>query len=256
MATTGASAALIRIQPRAGEIAVPRVRAGHLWIPPQQSSHRIRVIATLRLPPLAAARGSSFAFAGPFRRLDVQAASSRRYLATLAKAQAVAVAQVKAAIPAARIQEHFRILLDGFTVNLPVAKLPALRKLGVVHNLYPSLQYTENLNKSPAIIGATQFTAATGATGAGVKVGVVDDGIDETNPFFDPAGYQYPVGFPKGGSSWTTPKVIVARAYPGPGSAAPAASPSTRRHRSTGRTSPGSSPATPTRPPQPAATTR
>lgn len=218
LATTGASAALIRIQPRAGEVAVPQVRAGHLWIPPQQSSHRIRVIATLRLPPLAAARGGSFAFAGPFRRLDVQAASSKAYLATLAKAQAVAVAQVKAAIPAARIQERYRILLDGFTVNLPVAKLPTLRKLGVVHRLYPSLQYTENLNRSPAIIGATQFTAATGATGAGIKVGVVDDGIDETNPFFNPAGYQYPAGFPKGGLKWTTPKVIVARAYPGPGS--------------------------------------
>jgi len=220
MAATSASAAFVRIQPRvrAGEVGVPRLRAGQLWIPPQQSAHRTRVIATLRLPPLAAARGSSFAFAGPFRRLDVQAASSKAYLATLAKAQAVAVAQVKAAIPAARIQERYRILLDGFTVNLPVAKLPVLRKLGAVHRIYPSLEYTENLNRSPAIIGATQFTAATGATGAGIKVGVVDDGIDATNPFFNPAGYQYPVGFPKGGLKWTTPKVIVARAYPGPGS--------------------------------------
>src|SRR5262245_317769 len=220
MAATSASAAFVRIQPRvrAGEAAVPRLRAGHLWIPPQQSSHRTRVIATLRLPPLAAARGSAFAFAGPFRRLDVQAASSKAYLATLAKAQAVAVAQVKAAIPSARIQERYRILLDGFTVNLPVSKLPALRQLAAVQRIYPSLQYTENLNRSPAIIGATQFTAATGATGAGVKVGVVDDGIDATNPFFNPAGYQYPVGFPKGGLKWTSPKVIVARAYPGPGS--------------------------------------
>ena len=30
----------------------------------------------------------------------------------------------------------------------------------------------------------------------------------------------YPPGFPKGGRKWTTPKVIVARAYPGPGSGA------------------------------------
>ena len=29
---------------------------------------------------------------------------------------------------------------------------------------------------------------------------------------------KYPIGFPKGGLKWTTPKVIVARAYPGPGS--------------------------------------
>ena len=31
-------------------------------------------------------------------------------------------------------------------------------------------------------------------------------------------GCTYPPGFPKGGTKWTTPKVIVARAFPGPGS--------------------------------------
>ncbi len=39
--------------------------------------------------------------------------------------------------------------------------------------------------------------------------------------FFDPTGYTYPAGFPKGGTRWTTPKVIVARAFPGPGSGEP-----------------------------------
>ena len=44
---------------------------------------------------------------------------------------------------------------------------------------------------------------------------MVDDGIDQANVFFDPAGYTYPAGFPKGGTKWTTPKVIVARTFPG-----------------------------------------
>ncbi len=101
------------------------------------------MIATLRLPPLAAARGSSFAFAGPFRRLDVRPPARRAYLATLAKAQAVAVAQVKAAIPAARVQERFRILLDGFTVER--CRSRSCRRSGSSVSsttLYPSLQYT------------------------------------------------------------------------------------------------------------------
>ncbi len=51
------------------------------------------------------------------------------------------------------------------------------------------------------MIGATQFTAATGATGAGVKIGVVDDGIDQTNPFFDPAGYSTRPASRRAGSS-------------------------------------------------------
>ena len=68
------------------------------------------------------------------------------------------------------------------------------------------------------MIRADTFWATTGGRGQGIKIGVVDDGVDETNPFFNPAGFSYPAGFPKGGKKWTTPKVIVARAFPGPGS--------------------------------------
>src|SRR2546428_12072694 len=74
------------------------------------------------------------------------------------------------------------------------------------------------MNQGPSVIGATQLEQATGASGAGVKIGVVDDGIDQTNQFFNPTGFSYPPGFPKGNTAFTTPKVIVARAFPGPGS--------------------------------------
>jgi subtilisin family serine protease len=54
-----------------------------------------------------------------------------------------------------------------------------------------------------------------------MKIAVVDDGIDQTNPFFDPKGFSYPAGFPRGGRKWTTPKVIVARVFPGPNAGGP-----------------------------------
>ena len=90
-----------------------------------------------------------------------------------------------------------------------------------------------------------------------MKIAVVDDGIDQTNAFFDPEGYSYPAGFPKGGTKWTTPKVIVARSFVGAGAddRGPA-SRSIRRPRSTARTSPGSRRATPARPRPPAPTIR
>ena len=219
MCTSGASATLRQIQqPHSGEVVKPRVQAGHLFIPHGQHTGRVRVITTLRMPPLAAARGSSFSLFGPTRRLDIKSASSAAYVAAIEQAQARAVSQLKAAIPSARVQEHYEILLDGFTVSVPVSKLPALRKLSYVHKIYPSLSYTQNLNRSPGVIGATQYSAATGDKGDGIKVGIVDDGIDASNRFFTPTGMKYPLGFPKGGLKWTTPKVIVARAYPGPGS--------------------------------------
>jgi minor extracellular serine protease Vpr len=42
--------------------------------------------------------------------------------------------------------------------------------------------------------------------------------IDQRHPFFDPTGFAYPAGFPKGNTAYTTPKVIVARSFPAPGS--------------------------------------
>src|SRR5436189_4214326 len=46
-----------------------------------------------------------------------------------------------------------------------------------------SYTYHLALNRSPSVIGADTFHAATGANGEGVKVGIVDDGVDNTNPF-------------------------------------------------------------------------
>ncbi len=71
---------------------------------------------------------------------------------------------------------------------------------------------------STSVIGAPQVEQSVGADGHGMKIAIVDDGIDQTNPFFDPAGYSYPAGFPRGNTKYTTPKVIVARSFPGPGS--------------------------------------
>jgi hypothetical protein len=42
-----------------------------------------------------------------------------------------------------------------------------------------------------------------------MKIAIIDDGIDQRHTFFDPAGYKYPPGFPKGQKKYTTAKVIV-----------------------------------------------
>ena len=57
--------------------------------------------------------------------------------------------------------------------------------------------------------------------GAGIKIGIIDDGVDQTHRFFDPSGYAMPAGFPKGQAAYTTAKVIVARAFPPPGATWP-----------------------------------
>jgi minor extracellular serine protease Vpr len=172
------------------------------------------------MPPLAEAYGRSFAGL-EHRRLNVASVASRAYLARVVTAQQRAVAELHSVIPQARVEERFQVVLDGFTVDLPVSKLPELTRLGFARKIYPSLTYTLNTNRSPTVIAADELHAATGATGAGVKIGIVDDGVDQTNPFLNPTGYSYPAGFPRGGLRWTSPKVIVARAFPGPNSGRP-----------------------------------
>ncbi|HEY8193222.1 MAG TPA: S8 family serine peptidase, partial [Gaiellaceae bacterium] len=212
-----ASASLRPVDRTFGEITVPRVRAGTIQIPAAHRSGRITVIATLRLPPLAAARGGFFAALGA-SRLNATSSSSRAYLARVAAEQAAAARAIRAAVPGAKLGSRFQVVLNGITVDLPVRRLPALHALGGVSRVYPSIRFLLKLNRSPGIIGAPAFTAATGASGAGVKIGVVDDGIDQTNAFFNSSGFVYPPGFPKGQRAYTTPKVIVARSFVAPGS--------------------------------------
>jgi subtilisin family serine protease len=194
----------------------PRVRTGTIHLQPNHP--RVRVIASLSLPPLARRYGRGlFAFGGR-RKLAIHSATARAYLAELATAQAQAVRELRTEIPQARIQERFRVLLDAVTVSVPDTSLPRLMGMHTFSHVYPVLQYAMTDDTSPSVIGAPQVEQSVGADGHGMKIAIVDDGIDQTNPFFNPSGYSYPSGFPLGNKKYTTPKVIVARVFPGPGS--------------------------------------
>jgi subtilisin family serine protease len=218
LAVAPSTAALRPIRRQFGDTTLPRLRAGTLHAPSGHAAGRVRVIITLRLPPLAAAfHDRVLAGATSADRLDVRSTTSRAYLTRVAAAQRAAVVQLRRAIPEARISRRFAIVLDGVTVSLPAKRLPRLVRLGFVAKVYPSVRFTMELDRSPSVIGDDVLQAATGARGDGIKIGVVDDGVDQTNPFFNPTGYSYPSGFPRGDQSFVTPKVIVARAFPAPG---------------------------------------
>ena len=217
-----ASAAAAGLQPirlpHRGETTVARVRHGVLHIPRGQARGRVTVLVGLRLPPLAQRYGPGLFAFGPRKKLDSASSASQAYLTRLAGVQAVAARAIRRAVPSARISYHYRTILDGMAVSLRYRDLPRLMRVGAVQKVYPSVRYHLDTNKSPSVIRADTFWATTGGFGQGIQIGVVDDGVDETNPFFNPNGFSYPAGFPKGGKKWTTPKVIVARAFPGPGS--------------------------------------
>src|SRR5207248_2522701 len=51
------------------------------------------------------------------------------------------------------------------------------------------------------------------SAGAGIKIGIIDSGIDQSHPGFQDASLTAPAGFPKGDANFTNSKVIVARSY-------------------------------------------
>jgi subtilisin family serine protease len=213
-----ASSAFQPVKRDFGDRTLPLVRSGVLRVPAGEAQARVRVIVSLPQPPLAAAYGRSLSTRGGARRLDLRAEPSRAYLARLQRTQRAAVRTLRQAVPSARVSRRFQVVLNGLTVELPASRLPALTRLSFVERIYPSVRYHLALNESPALTGAPALWAATGARGDGVKIAIVDDGVDEKHAFFSPAGFSYPPGFPKGAARYTTPRVIVARAFPGPGS--------------------------------------
>ncbi len=121
-------------------------------------------------------------------------------------------------LPEARVRWRYRLVTNGFAVVLPSAQLSRLRALTGVREVFASARYVPQLDRSPQQIGATSVWGdGLETAGQGVKIAVIDTGVDHGHSFFDPAGYTMPVGFPKGQVRFTNAKVIVARAFPPPG---------------------------------------
>jgi subtilisin family serine protease len=128
------------------------------------------------------------------------------------------IGRLHEAIPQARVRWRYRLVLNGMAVVAPADQAQRLAALPGVAEVYRSVRYHRSLYQSPTVIGAPQVWGPALATaGQGIRIGIIDDGIDRSHPFFSPAGFAMPRGFPKGSAAYTDAKVIVARAFPPPG---------------------------------------
>ncbi len=157
----------------------------------------------LDAPPLARAPGSA---------------------ATIALEQRAFRSSLASRLPDARIGWRYRLVANGFSLTLPNGEVPRLEGLPGVRAVLPAGSYEPQLTTSPQQIGAPALWGTTLDTaGQGVKIGIIDSGIDPDHPFFDPSGYAMPAGFPRGQQQFTTAKVIVARVFAPKSATAPTA---------------------------------
>jgi subtilisin family serine protease len=183
---------------------------------PASAAARVEVIAELDAPSLSQAVTSSRALRPTVRRerLDVHGPLGTGYLAQLGLDQRAVARRIKAAIPAARIRWHYRITLNALAVTLPERKVDALRHVAGISHVACSVGYGSSETASLAAVKASFLWGSDFSTaGNGIKIGIIDDGIDASHPYFSGQGFTMPAGFPLGQKAYTSPKVIVARAF-------------------------------------------
>jgi subtilisin family serine protease len=135
----------------------------------------------------------------------------------VASEQAAFERRLRRAVPEAHVRWRYRLVANGMAVVVPSQAVALLEAFPGVRDVFASSTYRTSLDRSVPQIGAPQLWGpALQNAGAGIKIGIIDDGIDQNHPFFDPKGYEMPAGFPKGQTGFTTAKVIVARAFPPP----------------------------------------
>ena len=92
---------------------------------------------------------------------------------------------------------RYQVLVNGFAVSVPYGRCRPPRAR-IADPVYPSLAYHLDLNRGPSVIGAPAFSAADRREGDGVKVAVVDDGVDHEHAFLDPKRLLVPTRLPEG----------------------------------------------------------
>jgi len=149
-------------------------------------------------------------------KLDFAAGANGQYQASLAQARNDFKQWLRSTGSPARVIREYDTVLNGLAVELNGASLDSLKAGPNVITVEPSLLFHPTMNRSAAIINAPAAWSALGGVanaGAGMKVGVIDTGIDQLHPFLTDPSLAAPTGFPKGDRHFTSNKVIVAKVY-------------------------------------------
>ncbi len=167
----------------------------------------------------------------PFRLLrgadghySSQAFATRLALAQVANEQAAVARRLRLAVPDVRVSRRLQVVLNALVVQVRPAEEARLQHVAGVRRIYQSWSYGASTDRVPTVIDAVPLWGTApgtpgGSQGDGIRIGIIDDGIDVSRPSFSGTGFSYPPGFPKGIAGSTNGKIIVARSFPPPGQA-------------------------------------
>jgi minor extracellular serine protease Vpr len=150
------------------------------------------------------------------KKIDFDSATVKSYRANLSALRNDFKAWLRANAPGARVTGEFDISLNAVSVDLGGERLETISAAPMVqHAEYEGL-YRPTAHQDPDL-GILQTLAAWNRgggesnAGAGVKVAIIDTGIDVTHPCFSDGGY--PAQNQLGDKRFTNNKVIVAKVF-------------------------------------------
>ena len=155
-------------------------------------------------------------------RAAMTTASAQATRTRLASAQKALSAQI--AKLGAQVLSTDQDLVNAVFVLATPESLAALRALPGVDHVEAMRRHKLLANKAIDLVntraGWARISGGEGQAGAGVKIGIIDTGIDQNHPSFQDPSLSAPAGFPRCGPDevgdcrqWTNNKVIVARSY-------------------------------------------
>lgn len=201
--------ALVAIVLVQGSLALP----GNAQTPGNGAADATAALVQLRGDPLSVAAETRPA---PGRRIDFASSAVRSQRARLAATRNDFRAWLRQNAPNARITSETDIALQAVAVTLNGTPLATLRSAPMVVSVELERSYRPVAHADPdlSLIHANEgWNTAGGAphAGEGVKVAVIDTGIDVTHPCFSDAGY--PAQARIGDPALTNNKVIVAKVF-------------------------------------------
>jgi len=147
-------------------------------------------------------------------RAELATPAAQARLQAVRQAQAPVMAELKRRkVP---VTYASQVLVNALFVNTTRESAAQLRGLPGVLRVQYLPPVKRDLNTALGLENVSAAWNAVGGAanaGAGVKIGIIDSGIDQNHAGFQAPSLKPPANFPKGDSGYTNNKVIVARSY-------------------------------------------